>query len=80
MDYESMSIEDLEAENIRLSNERARIQGEQRTINNVLSIKIALRNAQTKFDGMSEDEKTAMVQVVGVNVGTVKAAAKKAGE
>lgn len=80
MDYESMSIEELEAENTRLSNERARIQAEQRTINDVLSRKFALRDAQIKLNGMSEAERAAFTQLVGVQVGAVKAAAKKAGE
>lgn len=80
MDYEQMSIEALEAENIRLSNERTAIQQRQRTINEVLSRKIAVRDAQVKFAGLSDVEKAALAQVIGVDSAAVQAKAEKAGE
>lgn len=80
MDYESMSIEALEAENTRLSVERAAIQQQQRAINDILSQKTALRDAQIKLAGMSEAERAAFTQLVGVQSATVKSTAKRAGE
>lgn len=80
MNYDQMSIEELEAENIRLSNERAAIQQHQRTINDVLSRKVAMRDATAKFAGLSEVEKAALAQVVGVNVAQVSGQVNKAGE
>lgn len=80
MNYEQMSIEELEAENIRLSNERADIQKEQRMINDVLSRKVAMRDAQAKFAGLSDVEKAALAQVVGVETVRVSGQVNKAGE
>lgn len=80
MDYEQMSLETLEAENIRLSNERAAIQQQQRMINEVISRKVAMRDAQAKFANLSEVEKAALAQVVGVDVATVSGNVQKAGE
>ncbi|MCA0455662.1 MAG: hypothetical protein LCI00_16925 [Chloroflexi bacterium] len=71
MDYEQMSIEALEAENIRLSSERAAIQQEQRTINEVLSRKIASLSVQAKIASFSAAEIAALAQHVGVDVAQV---------
>jgi hypothetical protein len=80
MDYESMSLEELEAENTRLSNKRAEIQTEQRAINEVMSRKTAERDMHAKYESMTAAERAALTQIVGVQTATVRSSAKKAGE
>ncbi len=80
MNYEDMSIEELEAGNIRLSNEKALIKQEQVALTVVLDRKIALRDAHAKFIALSDAEREALTQVIGVQSAKVSGSVKKAGE
>lgn len=61
MDYESMSIEELEAENNRLKVQRDAIKMEQRKIVDIINLK----QTQAKLDNMTEAELAAIKQIVG---------------
>ena len=80
MNYDSMSLEELEAENIRLSNERNAIKQQQMELTAVIDRKIAERDAALKLSAMSPAERAALTQIVQVQVASVSATAKKAGE
>ncbi len=78
--YDSMSLEELEAENIRLSNERAAIKQQQLELTAAIDRKIAERDAGLKLAAMSPAEKAAIAQIVQVQAANASAEAKKAGE
>lgn len=60
-DYENMTIEELEAENIRLSSERERIRARQRELNAVLDRKLAERSLKAKLGALSSAEQVALI-------------------
>lgn len=80
MNYEKLSLEELEAENIRLSSERAAIKQQQSELTAVIDRKIAARDAALKLAAMSPAEQTALTQIIQVQAASTSAVAKKAGE
>lgn len=76
MNYETMSLEELEQENIRLSNERIamnqKILNKQKEVTDLIDKKLAEKSISDKINGMSKEEIKAMydklTQVVGVKV------------
>lgn len=79
MDFESMSLEELEAYNIELSNEVASIKQTQRQITAVIDAKRAERAALELVSNMSDAERAALAQVIGVQTAGVGAKAIKTG-
>lgn len=80
MNYDSMSLEELETENIRLSNERNAIKQQQLELTAAIDRKIAERDAALKLAAMSPAERAALTQIVQVQTASVSAVANKAGE
>ncbi len=64
MNYENMTIEELEARNRELNAQRDAIREEQLKIKAVLDRKIALRSAQQKLASLSETERAALSLVI----------------
>lgn len=64
VDYESMTIEELETRNLELSEEREQILTEQMTLNNVLNRKIAEQNAQAALEGMNDLDREALAEAL----------------
>jgi len=64
MDYEEMTVEELEEENLRLMGEKDKIRAEQLKIKAVLDKKVALRDAERKLATLSDSEKRALLQVI----------------
>lgn len=69
--YAGMSLEELEAENIRLSNERKAIKAKQDELTKLIDAKLHEKTIANKIKNMGNDEIVAMYnqlkQVVGVN-------------
>ncbi|WP_321422754.1 hypothetical protein [uncultured Methanobacterium sp.] len=58
-DYENMTVAELEAENLRLSESREQILQEQISLNDILNMKIAEQNAQDAIEQMTDEQRTA---------------------
>lgn len=69
--YEEMSLEQLEQENIRLSNERSLIVEKQRVITQIIDQRLAEKSIADKINNMSNEELKAMyrqlTQTIQVN-------------
>ncbi len=70
-----MSIEELEAENLKLMGKKDEIRLKQREINDLMTKKIAEAEAKRKFDSMSDAEKSALAQIVS-NAGGIESKEK----
>jgi len=79
MDFESMTLEELEAYNIELSNEIASIKQTQRQMAAFIDAKRAERAALELVNSMSDAERAALAQVIGVQTAGVGAKAIKTG-
>ena len=79
MDFESMTLEELEAYNIELSNEIASIKQTQRQMAAFIDAKRAERAALALVSSMSDAERAALAQVIGVQPAGVGAKAIKTG-
>ena len=64
MGYETMSVEELIAENQRLIRERDRIKNEQRKITIIIDQKCSQESAMQKYNAMSDAEKEVLNQVI----------------
>lgn len=64
MNYEQMTVEQLEAELARLTAERARLRDEGLKVHAALDRKQAAAAAQRTLDGMSDVERAALAQLV----------------
>jgi len=74
-DYADYSIEALESELIRLSNERRAIREKQVLIKQALDRKLSEEAARLKLAEMNDAEIAALKQLVGVNTASAKGAA-----
>lgn len=72
---EEMSIEELEYYIQDLGRQKDEIRMEQRRATEVLDIRIAQRNAQITLETMSDIERAALAQVIGVNFASAGAKA-----
>jgi hypothetical protein len=70
MNYKDMSIEQLEAENIKLMAEKEAVRQKQVELNAVMSSKIAESDARKKFDAMSDAERQALNRIIS-NAGNI---------
>jgi phosphomevalonate kinase len=64
MNYEGMSIQELEAQNRKLSEERDKVKAEQRILGAVMDKKKMSIAVQKKLETMSDAEKAAMAQMI----------------
>lgn len=64
MNYEEMSIQELEAQNRKLSEERDKIKIEQKILGKVMDAKKMALAVQKKLETMSDAEKAAMAQMI----------------
>jgi len=64
MDYEKMTIEQLEKENLHFMKQRDKIREEQLKIKAVLDQKVVRRDAERKLAMLSDPEKKALLQSI----------------
>lgn len=64
VDYETMTIEELEQANLALSESREKILQEQLTLNNVLERKVAEKTAAEALETMSDLEKAVLADAL----------------
>lgn len=64
MDYATMTLEDLEAENQRLGAEQDKIKAEREEIRRHMDQKVHERNAKAKLASLSEDEVKALGEML----------------
>jgi len=67
-DYESWTLEVLDAELLRLSQQADELRAQRRQLSGIRDSKIAQREMETKFAAFSDPEKAALAQIVGVDV------------
>jgi predicted RecB family endonuclease len=70
MNYKDMTIEQLEAENIKLMAEKEAVRQKQVELNAVMSSKIAEIEARKKFDAMPDAERQALNRIIS-NAGNI---------
>ena len=78
MNYESMTIEELTEENLRLMKEKRNIHEEQRKLNAIRDRKISLAEAEEKASKMTGPERDALTQVL-IGLGGIPSAEKFGG-
>jgi len=64
MEYEDMTIDELEKENQRLMGEKAKVKAEQVKLNKVMTAKLLVKGAVDQAEKMTEPQKAALLQVL----------------